>query len=186
MLTHGTQTKEPNCQPGCGNKKSARVADLFSLLGTDSRKNIKILATQALKIIGGEFSLYQGSFQTGANLPKSLATDLLSGDTLFKKSATDNMLIIQDTMAKVRTAQDPLVKKFNLRAIMGMPVLAKQNPIGVLWLADTRAREFTQDERHAFHCMADALGLEESRLIAPPLPRQRNSRKAGFRSWNNS
>lgn len=179
MLTHGTQTKKQNCQPGCGNKKSARIADLFSLLGTDSRENIKILTAQTLKIIGGEFSLYQGSIQAGANLPQSLETDLLSGETLFKKSATDKILIIQDTLTKARAAQDPLVKKFNLRSIMGIPVLANQELVGVLWLADTSPREFTADERHALQCLADALGLEESRLVEvlpPPVSELQGSR----------
>ncbi|MBC8280436.1 MAG: GAF domain-containing protein [Chloroflexi bacterium] len=60
-----------------------------------------------------------------------------------------------------------LIKKFGLRASIGVPLLVNELPIGVLRIRDKRIRQFTESEISLVSAFADqaALALEKARLL---------------------
>ncbi len=140
---------------------SARTAELFHFLGSNPQKNIDIIVSRTLAVIGGLFSIYievdrgRPVIQSSSPLPGGLAEDLSSTDTCFNKMPLDNEIILLEA-----PLNDPVAEKHGVNTLLGAVVRGKNK--GVLWVADSRSRQFSSDQIHAIHCFAGALAFQET------------------------
>ncbi|NOX35373.1 MAG: PAS domain S-box protein [Deltaproteobacteria bacterium] len=155
--------------------KLARMAQIFHLMGTDSKKNIDIILEQACYILDGACSLYsrmddrQKSLKVwaGYNCPDDLGKEFgkeghICWETTIKGG--DKPVILPDLEATPFFTTDPYIRKYNLKSYLGFPVKLKNTVIGSLCILDAKTREFTKDEVNCIQTLAAALSLEEERL----------------------
>jgi len=154
------------------NEKSARAAQIFQMLGTDTPQNITLILEQARLAIDGLFAFFiplcrQNDcppLHTSPDLPQDLEIDCIINSTLFKNTGDRKTHPVLSCISPQDRQTDPLVKKLNIKACIGTPVSFKQTPLGTLWVIDTIPRSFTQDDTTCLETLAAALGLEEERL----------------------
>jgi len=155
----------------------ARTADIFQRLGPDCRKNIDTILSGALSVIGGRFSVYleTGGDNTlvryGSNLPAGLAADLERDKTWITPLVENRDIIIWKAIGQNLTSGHGMpdaaaMTKYGIKAMIGTSVMANGLPFGILWVADTRSREFTSDHVHAIQCLAGTLGCQTELIQA--------------------
>lgn len=157
------------------NKKSARIAHIFHLLGTDCKRNIDIILTQTCQILDGACSIYyriddkQSSLISwaGHNSPRDLnhnftAKGHICRETTFKNE--NKPITLPDLSHTPFFTTDPNIQKYNLKSYLGFPVTLKKKIIGSLCILYTKTRDFTHDEINCIQALAAALSLEEERL----------------------
>ena len=145
---------------------SARTAELFHFLRSDPGQNIDTIVKRTLAVIGGLFAVYVKTDKDGAlvrsssPLPEGLADDLLSADTCFSQVPSDDEIILIEADGGHPFPDDPIAEKYELTTLLGAVV--RGTFPGILWVADTRARQFSSDRIHSIHCFAGALALQET------------------------
>ncbi len=162
---------------------SARTAELFHFLGSDWQKNIDIIVSRTLAVIGGLFSVYieidrgKTVVRSSSTLPLGLAGDLASRDTCFNKTPLDDEIFLLETDAGNNHLNDPVAEKYGLNTLLGTVVRSNGKTIGILWVADTRSVQFSSDQLHAIHCFAGALASQET--LKQSLKKDREKQKVG-------
>ncbi len=156
---------------GEANNVFAGTADVLQRLGLDYRKNTDAILAGARSLIGGLFSVYleiredKIRVRSGSNLPPGLAADLERDKTWTPPLEENQEVIIckgirRDFPSGHDRPSTALIKKYGINALMGARIMTDRRPSGILWVADSRSREFTSHHVHAIQCLAGALGCQ--------------------------
>ncbi len=154
----------------------AKMANLFNLLGTDSRENIDTILKQTCHTLNGVCSLYnriddkQKSLVVWAshNRPDDLDDSFdAKGHICWEATikGESKPVILPDLESTPFFLSDPYVAKYKLKSYLGFPVKRKGLVIGSLCIVDTKKRNFIADEINCIQTLATAVSLEEERLM---------------------
>jgi len=144
----------------------ARMADVFHHLGPDYRKNTETIISGALSVIGGLFSVYletagnKNLIRSGSKLPAGLTADLESDRAWTTPLLEDRKVIVLNSASGCGTPNAVSMEKYGIKSMIGTIIMTDCRPSGILWVADTRSREFTSDHVHAIQCLAGTLGCQ--------------------------
>ena len=138
--------------------KSARIAALFSLLGTDCRQNIHTILLQARDIFGAERCIY---------LDLASGEPVAPGGPLSVEAIHRLTSWAQDLSTLPDEADVLLFGRESLPPDIGwdcctlvcIPVTTDGTRLGMLVAGFKTDRELGPDDRHAARCLSGALGL---------------------------
>lgn len=157
------------------NGKPAGIAELFSLLGTDSKDNIRILTEQACRMINATGALYRRIDENEPSLYIRSAFNL--PDIEVQKGGSNGSICWEETIKKPGRAiiltdlaqtpycqTDPYVVQNAFISYLGFPVLIDDRIIGSVCVFSKKKRSFSSEDETVIQVIADAISLEEKRL----------------------
>jgi len=107
-------------------------------------------------------------FKAQFGLPDELAKSGTSRDLSIcgHMVAANEMLVIEDIARDRRFANNPLLKERGVRFYAGVPLRARDQPVGSLCLLDVRPRKFSQEDRRVLQLMANEVTEELNQRLA--------------------
>lgn len=163
--------------PEIKNKQLAELYNIFSLLGTDTQKNIDLIVKETCEVLGSAYSLYTRFeddknslvIRSKYNAPADLKhLDTTNGNNCFEATlkAKNEPVTIDNLKGTIFEKTDTNVKKCKQLSYLGYPVQLNKNNIGALSVFDTKKRKFNLHEIQIISTLAKALSLEEERNLA--------------------
>jgi signal transduction histidine kinase/ActR/RegA family two-component response regulator len=159
--------------PG-GEMKIKQLYNLYSSLGDDPQKNIRMIARQACILLECACAMYH-SIDKRLSIIESgpefrLLPDLqllenglgrLCDDTALHHG--DQPRMYTDFSLAPGLRKDPLIEKLGFRSGLGYPVRCRNQVVGALCLLDTQHRQYSDGDLCLGGILAKALSVEEER-----------------------
>jgi GAF domain-containing protein len=161
-------------QPSEIQEKLAKLSKIYSLLGSDPMKNMDLLVEGACATIAGAASLYNRLDEGSRSLctwsifnepPEYQKKDAPDGHICYEATlrGDGSPVILNDLKGTPYEISDVNVKKYGLRAYIGLPVAHRGARVGSLCVVDTRPRSFETSDVLILSILAKAMEVEEER-----------------------
>ncbi len=150
------------------------INDCFLSLTDDSLKNINKLVNTAGEIVGGACALYN-RLESDELLctysiwhePKDYnPEDNPEGHLCYDVIRKNKRIMINDLTGTKYEETDPNVKKYDFKSYLGIPVKIGDETVGSFCVCDVKKREFSEYEVKIMSMLAQAVSIEEERLLA--------------------
>jgi two-component system, cell cycle sensor histidine kinase and response regulator CckA len=173
--TSNRKSDRPEADPETReDRRLEKIGRMLALLGPDPEQNIHIIVEQAYQVFESACALYYKIseqrdflvFGAGRRLPPGFPPEGLSNGRIFRDAAIkggNQPTVLEDLSQTAYMESDPFLGRYGLKAYLGCPVSCKGDTIGVLCIADTRARHFSRMDSHIIAMLAKSLSLEEER-----------------------
>ncbi len=172
----GAQAQHEDCPEPRADQKVKKLSALFSLLGSDPEKNVRIIVEQSCQVLESASSAYCHLHNGEASVvcasisdaPADLFAQSIASGAISRLAVDGNSqaVMIGDLEQPEYADIDPAIKQFGFKSFLGHIVQCKGKIIGTLFLMDTRTRHFSEVDDHILGTLAKALSLEEERKQA--------------------
>jgi GAF domain-containing protein len=162
-----TQASDPE-------EKLAKLSKVYRLLGSDPKRNMDILVEGACAILSGAASLYNRLDERSRSLctwsifnepPGYVKQDSATGHICYEATirGDGSPVVLNDLEGTPYEVSDANVKKYGLKAYIGLPVEHRGARVGSLCVVDTRTRSFEASDVLILGILAKAMEMEEER-----------------------
>ncbi len=155
-------------------EKVAKLSKIYSMLGSDPMKNMDVLVEGACAILSGAASLYNRLDEQSRSLctwsifnepPEYQKKDAPEGHICYEATlrGDGSPVVLNDLEGTPYETSDVNVKKYGLKAYIGLPVDHRGARVGSLCVVDTRPRAFDSSDVLILSILAKAMEVEEER-----------------------